>query len=185
MTTQKPYKMIEDFITGQKVPEVGSEENRQMVERFLVEEKGYNKTDIEVDADITVMFDGKPYHSNVNLVVSVEGTKFMAIKCPAGSLESWEREILAAARVLEEDYQIPFSVVCDGSEAVVFDTCSGKHIATGMDAIFSKKKAGEKLREIELKPLPEKIRKREHIIFRSYDLENVNVRRHIISEAES
>ncbi len=183
-TTQKPYRMIEDFITGKKVPEVGPEENRQTVERFLVEKKGYDKADIEVDADIKVMFDGKPYHSHVNLVVSVEGTRFMAIKCPAGSLESWEREILAAARLLEKDYQLPYAVVSDGWDAVLLDTLSGKRIAAGLDAIFSKEKAKKTLKEIDLKPLPDKILTREQIIFRSYDMDNVNVKKNIVSESE-
>lgn len=184
-TVQKPYKMIEDFITGEQVPEVGPEENRQAVERFLVEKKGYDKADIEVDAGITVMFKGTPYDSSVNLVVSVEGTRFMAIKCPAGSLESWEREILAAARLMEKAYQIPFALVADGTDAVLLDTLSGKRIADGMDAIFSKENAKERLKKIELKPLPDKLLTREQIIFRSYDLDNVNIKRNIVSACNS
>ena len=38
--TLKPYSMITDFVTGKKIPNVGAEENRQMVEQFLVNKKG-------------------------------------------------------------------------------------------------------------------------------------------------
>jgi hypothetical protein len=50
--TLKPYCMIIDYVTGKAIPNVGAEENRQMVERFLVNEKGYSKADIEVDVDL-------------------------------------------------------------------------------------------------------------------------------------
>ena len=41
--------MITDFVTGKEIPNVGAEENRQMVARFLVKEKGFSKEDIEID----------------------------------------------------------------------------------------------------------------------------------------
>jgi hypothetical protein len=57
--TQKPYSLITDFITGKEIPNVGAEENRQMVARFLVDEKGFSKEDIEVDVDIEMTLPGK------------------------------------------------------------------------------------------------------------------------------
>ena len=100
--TLKPYETIIDFITGKDVPNIGAEEHRQAVERFLVEQKGFLKEDIEVDADIEMRVGGEPYRSQVDLVVSADGgkTRFMAIRCAAGSLGSREREIVAAARLL-------------------------------------------------------------------------------------
>ena len=122
----KPYTMITDFVTGREVPNVGAEENRQAVEKLLVEEKGYLQEDIKVDVDIAITVAGEPYRSQVDLVVSADGgqTHFMVIKCAAGSLGSREREIVAAARLLDE-YQIPFAVVSDGQTAIVLDTVSG------------------------------------------------------------
>ena len=38
----KPYTTLIDFITGRETPNIGAEENRQVVERFLVEQKGYD-----------------------------------------------------------------------------------------------------------------------------------------------
>ena len=69
----KPYTMITDFATGREVPNVGAEENRQAVEKLLVESKGYLKEEIQVDVDMAITVAGEPYHSQVDLVVSPDG----------------------------------------------------------------------------------------------------------------
>ena len=171
-----------DYVSGKSIPNVGAEENRQMVERFLVNERGYSKEDIAVDVDIEITVAGEIYRSQIDLVVSVEdeygSTRLMAIKCAAASLGSREREILAAARLLVEN-QIPFSVVSDGKTAFVLDTVSGKKLGEGLNAIFSKAKAREILKEIKLLPFPKERREREKLIFRSFDSMNVNVGRNL------
>ena len=45
---------ISDFITGRPKANAGAEANRQAVERLLVESKGYDRQEIEVDAPITL-----------------------------------------------------------------------------------------------------------------------------------
>ena len=178
--TLKPYSMITDFVTGKEIPNVGAEENRQMVERFLVNEKGYSKDDIEVDVDIELNVAGEPYRSQIDLVVSIDSgsTCFMAIKCAAASLGSREREILAASRLLSE-HQLPFSVVSDGKTAIVLDTVSGQKLGEGLNAIPTKDEVREKLKALQLRPFPKDKREREKLIFRSYDSMNVNVQRNI------
>lgn len=178
--TLKPYSMITDFVTGKRIPNVGAEDNRQMVEQFLVNEKGYAKSDIEVDVDIEITVAGKSYHSQIDLVVSIDGgiTRFMAIKCAAASLGSREREILAASRLLCEN-QLPFSVVSDGKTAMVLDTISGRKLGEGLNVIPSKQQAREKLKTLTQTPFPLEKLEREKLIFRSYDSMNVNVARNI------
>ena len=178
--TLKPYTMITDFVTGREVPNVGAEENRQAVEKFLISEKGYSKEDIQVDVDLAITVAGEPYRSQVDLVVSPDGgrTRFMVIKCAAGSLGSREREIVAAARLLDE-YQIPRAVVSDGQSAVVLDTVAGKKIGDGLDAIPSRQQAIDELQSLILTPFPPERREREKLIFRTYDIENVNVQRNV------
>ncbi len=176
----KPHTMITDFVTGREVPNVGAEENRQAVEKYLIDKKGYLEEDIDVDVDVAITVAGEPYRSQVDLVVSPDGgkTRFMAIKCAAGSLGSREREIVAAARLLDE-YQIPCAVVSDGKTASVLDTVTGKKIGDGLDAIPSKGEALAKLKSLTLLAFPEERREREKLIFRTYDIENVNVQRNI------
>ena len=178
----KPYSMITDFVTGKDIPNVGAEENRQMVEKFLVREKGYSKEDNAVNVDLAITIGADTYRSQIDLVVSADGghgpKRLMAIKCAAASLGSREREILAAARLLG-DYQLPFSVVSDGKTAIVLDTVSGRKLGEGLQAILSKEAALTKLNTLKLVPYPKEKREREKLIFRSYDSMNVNVSRNL------
>lgn len=172
----KPISTVIDFVTGKQVPDMGAEANRQEVECILVNRLGYEKKDVAVDVDIEIDIGGEPYRSQIDLVVSVDGVRFMAVKCAAGSLGSREREILAAARLLDT-YQIPRSMVSDGKTAILLDTASGKKIGEGLPMIPTKVQAREIIQSASLQPLaPDRV-EREKLIFRSYDSMNVNVRR--------
>ncbi|MGE0083661.1 MAG: type I restriction enzyme HsdR N-terminal domain-containing protein [Desulfococcaceae bacterium] len=164
---------VTDFITGKEVPDTGSEANRQAVERLLVEEKGFGKTEINVDTPMEIRIAGEIYRSTADLVIRVNGRRFMLIKCAAGSLGSREREAVSAARLLDT-YQIPFAAVSDGRTAVVLDTVSGKRIGEGLDAIPKKEEAVRQFQGLPLFPLPDDRREKEKLIFRSYDSMNVN-----------
>jgi len=177
-STLKPYTTLIDFVTGREVPNIGAEENRQAVERFLVEQKGYSKEDIEVDAPIAIVIGGNVYRSLVDLVVAVDEVRLLVAKCAAGSLGSWERQTLAAARLLS-DHQIPYAVVSDGKTARLMDSTTGKKIGEGMEAIPSRTEARLVLASVRLQPYPEERRERESLIFRTYDKESVNVQRNL------
>ena len=172
----KPYGMLVDFITGAEVPNIGAEENRQQVERFLLETKGYSRDDIEVDAPLQFAIGHEEIRSNVDLVVRVEGKRLIVLRCVPGSLGSRHRETLAAARLLDA-YQIPFSVVTDGKDAELLDTVTGQIIDHGMAAIPSREEAIEQMTHLRLEPFPPERLEREKIIFRSYDEMNINVQR--------
>lgn len=162
-----------DFITGRTVANTGAEANRQRIERLLVEEKGYSRTDIEVDAPISVAMGDEIYRSFVDLVVRAGGRRCMAIKCAPGSLASREREIVAAARLLDA-YQIPLAVASDGHTAIVWDTISGKQIGEDLSAIPTRSQAETLFGNLAPQPLEEARRTRQQLIFRSYDSMNVN-----------
>jgi len=174
----KEYDMLVDYITGKTVPNVGVEEIRQRVEQYLVEEKGYQKQDICVDADIEIDIDGSCYASQLDLVVSVENKRFMVIKCAAGSLESREREVLSASRIYDS-LPVPYAVVSDSKTAVIYDTVSGKKTDQGLHAIPSRTEAEKFLNTKQLTRISENRLKKEKIIFRSYDNMNVNTQRNL------
>ena len=100
----------------------------------------------------------------------------MVFKCPAGSLGSWEREILAAARLLDT-YQIPLAVVSDGKSAIVLDTITGKKLGEGLQFIPTKDEARKKMGALTRQPLSADRVEREKLIYRSYDSMKVNVGR--------
>jgi hypothetical protein len=167
---------IIDFITGQAVANVGAEANRQQVERYLVEQKGYRADDIRVDAPICIDIDGDPYRSSVDLVVVIDETPVIAFKCAAGSLGSREREIVAASRLYHTS-PLPLAVVSDGTHATVLDGPSGKAVGDGMAAIPSRSEAAILASAAPLPPVAPEHLDRVKLVFRSYDSMNVNVRR--------
>jgi len=175
---KKNYDTIVDFITGKTVLNVGTEEIRQRLEKYLVEEKGFGKEDICVDADIEIQIDADHYSSHLDLVVSVENKSVMVIKCAAGSLESREREVISAARIFETA-AIPYAVVSDSKTAVVYDTVSGKKIGEGLDLIPARSEAARILSGFSRMEISDKKREKEKIIFRSYDSMNVNTQHKI------
>jgi hypothetical protein len=170
---QQTMEHLKDYITGKEIDNVGSEVSRQKCEKFLVENKGYKKQDIRVDEPVTVQFKGEDYHSCIDLVVCIGNTAVMAITCVAGSIGSYEREILAGARLVC-DYQIPFAVSTDGRHAVIMDTLSGRIIGKDMEAVFSRKKMEEMLPNLAFTPLDKTKKEREMIIYRSFNLEKIN-----------
>ena len=179
MDIQKPYQMIKDYITGSELPCAGAEENRQKVEQFLVEEKGFDREDVEVDAPIAFEVAGSSYHSRIDLVVAVKGVRMMVIKCAAGSLGSCEREVLAAARILEENYQIPYAVASDGRDAIVVEVLAGTIKSTGMASIPDKSRLLRELDHFYQIALPAERCRKERLIFRTYNMEYVNVGRRL------
>ncbi len=166
--------IITDYITGKTIRNIGAEASRQACEKFLVEKKGYDKTDIKVDEQIIVQFKGEDYISAIDLIVCCNDKALIAITCVAGSIGSYEREILAGARLVY-DYQIPFAVSTDARSAVIMDTLTGKTIGQNLDVIPSKDKAKTLLDTIDFAPLDENRKEREMIIYRSFNLEKVNI----------
>ena len=160
---------ILDYVTGKELPLIGPEGNRQLFEKVLVEEKGYSREEITVDQPIELTVNGEPYNSVIDIVVSVENKAVMAARCIAGSLGSYEREVLAAAR-LAFDYRIPFSVSTDGESALIRDTATGKPHGEGMDKVPSRKEALEMIKKLDFTTIAEEKKEREKLIFRSYDM---------------
>lgn len=179
MTEQKvlkPYDFIEDYITGRKTPLIGSEENRQKVEKFLVEKKGYAREEITVDQDLALTVGGEPYRSQIDLLVRVEGRPLMAFKCAAGSLDSRQREIVAACRIADA-HTIPLAVVSDGKEARIMDAVTGERMGVRLEDLPARTEAASYLHRGLKKPLEREKIEREKLIFRTYDMEDINVQR--------
>lgn len=170
--------MITDYVTEKQVPDIGAEANRQAVERYLVDEKGYPRESIVVDMELTLTVAGEPYRTRLDLVIFINSEPFMVIKCAAGSLDSREREVIAAARIIG-NRPVLRAVASDGKTAVVYDVVTKKVIGRGLDQIPSPDAARRLLRENPTVPFPAERLEKEKIIFRSYDLMNVNTSRNM------
>jgi hypothetical protein len=157
-----------DFITGREITDTDDERYRQKLARFLVEQKGYAKEDIEVKHRLEMTIDHKKVLSMVDFVLRIEGTCFIVIRYGPGSLVTRERPALATARILEK-YQIPLTVVTNGEDAELLDTITGELIGTGFDAIPDKNSAVEQIGSIKLNSLSQKQSDAEKRILSAYD----------------
>ncbi len=157
-----------DFISGRQITDTDDERYRQKLARFLVEVKGYEKSDIEPRRLIEMVIEGKKVISLIDFVVKVQGKRCMVIKYGPGSLVTRERPALAAARILG-DYQIPFTVVTNGEDAEILDTASGNVIAAGIDAVPDKASALKKIETGNLQSLSPKQIEAEKRIISAYD----------------
>ena len=166
--------LIKDYVTGEEIPNIGSEENRQAVEKYLVEQKGFLKEDLEINAPLEIDIRGEAYRARIDIVAAAGNRRLMAIKCAAGSLGSREKEILSAAKLIES-YQLPLAVVSDGKTAIVMDTLSGKIIGEGLAAIPSREELTGRFNDNDFQPVPANRLEQVKLIFRSYDSMNVNV----------
>jgi hypothetical protein len=129
------YGTLHDYLTGEELVDTDDERTRQELARMMVEEKGYAKEDLEPRRAIETLFATQFVRSTITLTASLDGRRVMVIRYAPGSLVSRERSAIAAARVLEEAYQLPLAVVTNGRDAELLDTASGEVIATGMEGI--------------------------------------------------
>jgi hypothetical protein len=157
-----------DFITGREITDTDDERYRQKLARFLVEQKGYDKSDIQSRLRLELAIDDKKVLSMVDFLIRIEGTGFIVIRYGPGSIVTRERPALASARILEE-FQIPFTVVTNGEDAEILDTITGEVIGTGMESIPHKSIAMEQLKTITLQHLSSRQSDAEKRILSAYD----------------
>jgi hypothetical protein len=166
------YGSCTDYLTGETVVDTDDERIRQQLARFLVEEKGYDRKDILPRLKIETLFAGQYVKSTIDLTVTVGGRKLFIVRYGPGSLVTRERPAIAAARVLDDTYRIPFAIVTNGRDAEILATETAKVIDTGLHAIW-KKSAAEKLAAsvVFLSPPDPGQREKELRILNAFDLE--------------
>ncbi|MFO7803196.1 MAG: type I restriction enzyme HsdR N-terminal domain-containing protein [Desulfovermiculus sp.] len=117
---------MQDYITGQEIEVTTYEDIRQDMARFLVEEKGVPKEAIGSKVQVTVQIDGRPYVQLVDLVIGYQGqAPVMALKFCAGQVETYTRQILAAARLLPQGPAM-LAAVTDTKKALFLQVENGK-----------------------------------------------------------
>lgn len=129
------YGTIKDYITGETIVDTDDERFRQKVARFLVEKKGYPKKNIQARKKIETLFGKSFVVSTIDLVISLQKKIFMVVRYGPGSLVTRERAAVAAARVLDPAYLVPYTVITNGLDAEFLDSKTGKVLAHGMDGI--------------------------------------------------
>ena len=166
------YGTCTDYITGESIVDTDDERCRQELARVLVEEKGYNKGELEPRLSIETLYGGQYVVSTIDITVTLANRRFMILRFAPGSITTRERSAIAAARILDPVHQIPLAVVTNGRDAVLLDTYSGKIIKQGLDAIPAKEEATKMLQSLDFKPFADEERiDRERRILNAYDIE--------------
>ena len=166
------YGTCTDYVTGETIVDTDDERYRQKLARYLVEEKGYEKKNIEVGLKIETLYNKQFVTSKISMVVKGESKRVMLIRYAPGSLVTRERSAIAAARVLDEDYQIPLAVVTNGEDAELLNTYTGEVLATGIEGIPAPDEAEKLARSLGFLSFDdEKKRERELRILNAYDVE--------------
>ena len=166
------YGTCTDYLTGETIVDTDDERCRQDLAKFLVEEKGYDKGDLEPRLCIETLYSGQFVSSTIDITVRVAEKRLMILRFAPGSIVTRERSAIAAARVLEPAYQIPLAVVTNCREAEVLDTYTGKVIRQGLDNIPDRKEAEELVNSLRFDPFDDETRKdRERRILNAYDVE--------------
>lgn len=166
------YGTCTDYLTGEIIVDTDDERCRQDLAKFLVEEKGYDKGELEPRLCIETLYSGQFVSSTIDITVRVAGKRLMILRFAPGSIVTRERSAIAAARVLEPAYQIPLAVVTNCREAEVLDTYTGKVIRQGLDTIPDRKEAEELVSSLRFDPFDDETKKdRERRILNAYDVE--------------
>lgn len=156
---------IVDFITGETLVDTIDERARQGIARFLVQEKGYLKEQIQPRRQVTIDVDGNRGTFTIDFVIRLEDRSFMIVIFGPGSLVTRERPALAAARLVE-GYEVPFTAVTNGQGAELLETRSGQIIAEGLENILSRADALQRLPLVSFKaPSEERLARERRILY--------------------
>ena len=126
-----------DVITGETIMDTHDERYRQKIARILIDDKGYQKNDIEPRKDLLVQAGKKRAVIKIDFLINLSGKVCMILKFGPGSIVTRRRSLLAASRILEP-YQIPIAVVTNGEDAETLEGASGRVISRGLATIPSR-----------------------------------------------
>jgi len=152
------YGKLQDYLTGEVLPDTDDERIRQQLARLLVEQLGYCKDALEPRLTINSCFNNNRVQTLIELTARVNGRRLFILRYGPGSLVTREKAAIAAARILEPGYRIPLAVVTNGRDAELLETARGKVLATGMACIPDRQQAENLAQEYVFEPFadPEK-----------------------------
>ncbi|MDY6906370.1 MAG: type I restriction enzyme HsdR N-terminal domain-containing protein [Thermodesulfobacteriota bacterium] len=143
-----------DFITGKTVTDTHDERARQSIARLLVEEKGYEKTDIDTGVVLPVTVDGDTGRVRVDFVVRENSRAVMVVNFGPGDIVSRQRPTLAVARLLEK-YVIPYAVITNSRDAYTMNVTTGKVTGKGLAEIPARQEIVSAMDGLRFDTLPE------------------------------
>ncbi len=164
------FTKVPCYLTGKLVLDTDRERIKQKIAKYMVEEKGYKINDFQIDREILVEGNGQKALAFVDLTVHIDGKSLMIIRGGPGSVVTRESGTVAAARLLEPDYIIPWAVQANLYDASILDVRKKKAVAYGWENIPSRSELLKITSENWPPPrLPDERRAVENQILWSYD----------------
>jgi len=145
-----------------------AKEARKQIGYLLGEKKGYDPGDVRTGLAFEVQLGEETVWSSADFLVDLDGRAAMIIKCSAGSLDSRERQAVAAARVITSP-PVPVAVVADPVTAEVLDVETGKVTGEGFGSIPTKEQLRSIVAAKAMQPLGPKQLEKEKRILLAFD----------------
>ncbi len=143
---------LEDYLTGQTLPDTDDERYRQKLARFLVEERGFRREEVEPRVPVPVPVGASSATETIDLVIRLEERPSMVLLYGPGSLVSRHRIALALSRLLAGT-MVPVVVVSNGEDADVLAGDTGRVVGRGLDAVPSRRALLDRVRAHDFAPL--------------------------------
>ena len=159
-----------DIITGERIADTHDERYRQKLGRLLVEQKGYDRSQIKTRFPLLCQADELRAIVPIDFILSASNKTAMIIKYGPGSLTTRHRSALAASRLVS-GHQVPMVVVTNGEDADILDGTSGQPIRSGLEAIPSNAELIEITSRFGFDSIPEKQLEMESRILYCYEVD--------------
>ncbi len=138
---------------------------RMKVWQSLTKDKGFSKDDILIDPEFELKLSDCTIKISIDFMIKLNNSEAMLIRCSPTSIESWERYVLAFARVIKE-HQIPCAAVTDGERARVMDVLTGKIIGERIEDLPSKEELSRIMENLKPQAFPsEKLEREKRIVY--------------------
>lgn len=144
-------RTIRDYLSGEVLEETTYEEFRQALAKLLVEEKGFPRENLSAKVGIHFPIEGEEYCRVADIVAYDGGNPVLVLFFCAGQPGSFDREIVAAARLIEGG-PAPLALATDTKDAVLVETARGTVLGRGFSALPDWKRLKELVEEF---PAPE------------------------------
>jgi hypothetical protein len=123
---------LTDFISGRTLDDTLDERHRQKIGRYLVQTKGYAKSNITSRHELTFNVDDRCARLLVTYTVALGRHIGMMVQYGPGSIVTRHRPALAMSRLIDR-YQIPLVVVTNARQADILDGDSGRQVGSGLE----------------------------------------------------
>lgn len=162
---------LTDFLSGEVMADTHDERYRQKIARFLVDSRGYHKSQIQKSVDQIIHAGSKTARMKIDFLVSVQNRIGMIIKYNPGSIVTRRQSGIALSRIVAP-YQIPVVVITNGETAEIVEGATGNVTGSAFDALPSRNELEVLVSTHIFEPVPEKIKDMASRIVHAFEIDD-------------